>query len=458
MFRNKKMSLSLFSSFALVSACCLPVSAVADDAVVASSADQAPKSDALGDDWSVHGQFTYVNQGHPGFTAPYSGANSMTPAARQASTADVTLFLGRRLWQGAEFWINPEIDQGFGLSNTLGMAGYPSGEAYKVGQNSPYLRLPRAFIRQVISLNGEAQAVEAGTNQFANNTSANNVVITVGRFSVVDIFDTNTYAHDPRSDFLNWSIIDSGTFDYAADSWGFTNGAAVEWNQGSWTLRGGVFQMSDVPNAKVTGFHPHQHSFVTELERRYQWGDHPGKVKLLAFVNQGDMGAYRDATSLAAVTGTTPDTALVRRQSSNPGVSLNFEQELTHDLGAFARVGVNGGKLEAYEFTEINRSVSGGLSLRGGSWGRADDTVGLGAAVNGMSSSAKAYFAAGGSGILIGDGQLNYAPEKTIEAYYSVAVNKDVKLTFDYQHVTNPAYNHDRGPFPIYAVRLHAEL
>ncbi|MGS0741016.1 carbohydrate porin [Glaciimonas sp. GG7] len=416
------------------------------------------KSDVLDDDWSVHGQFTYVNQGHPRLTAPYSGPNSMTPAAQQASTADATLFLGRRLWSGAQFWLNPEYDQGYGLSNTLGMAGFPSGEAYKVGQNVPYLRFPRAFIRQVISLDGEAQTVEASTNQFADNYSANNVVITVGRFSVVDIFDTNAYAHDPRSNFLNWSIIEAGTFDYAADSWGFTNGATVEWNQDSWTLRGGVFQMSDVPNAKVAGFHPHQHSYVTELERRYQWSDHPGKVKLMAFLNQGDMGTYSDATNLAAATGSAPNTALVRRQNSNPGVSLNVEQELTHDLGAFLRMGVNGGKQEAYEFSDIHRTVSGGLSLRGGSWGRAADTVGLGAAINGLSSSAKAYFAAGGNGILIGDGQLHYGCEKIVEAYYSVAVSKDVKLTFDYQHVTNPAYNRDRGPFPIYSLRMHAEL
>ena len=453
-----KISFSLFFVFASLSVASYSLPAVADDVLATNSADPAPLSEALGDDWSAQAQFTYVNQGHPSFNAPYSGTNSMTSAAQQASTADATLFLGRRLWQGAQLWINAEYDQGYGLSNTLGMAGFASAEAYKIGQNAPYLRLPRAFIRQVIALDGEAQTIQADTNQFAGSTSANNVVITVGRFSVVDIFDTNTYAHDPRSDFLNWSIVDAGTFDYAADSWGFTNGGALEWNQDRWTLRGAMFQLSALPNAQVTGFHPHQHSFVTELERRVQWGDHPGKVKLLAFVNQGDMGAYSDATNMAATTGTTPDAALVRRQSSNPGVSLNIEQELTQDLGVFARAGINGGKQAAYEFTDINRSVSGGLSLRGGSWGRADDTVGLGAAVNGLSASAKAYFAAGGNGLLIGDGQLNYAPEKIIEAYYSIAITKSVKLTFDYQHVNNPAYNHDRGPFPIYAVRLHAQL
>lgn len=416
------------------------------------------QSKSWADDWSISSQVTYVNQWHPDFKAPYSGPNSMDPAASNTNTTDITLFLGRRLWQGAELWLNPEIDQGFGLSNTVGMAGYPSGEAYKIGENRPYLRLPRAFIRHVISLDDQRQDVEAGSNQLAGSYSPNNLTLTIGKFSVVDIFDNNTYAHDARSDFLNWSIIDSGTFDYAADSWGFTNGIAAEWNQNDWTLRGGAFQMSAVPNQKVTGFHFHQHSFVTELEHRHQWAGHPGKIKILAFVNRGDMGGYRDALQLAQATNATPETALVRRNSSNPGLTLNFEQELAEDLGVFARTGINSGKKEAYEFTDINRSVSGGLSLQGKRWGRPDDKLGLAGAINALSSDAKAYFSAGGIGILIGDGRLNYGTEKIIEAYYSAALSKHLKLTLDYQHVNNPAYNRDRGPFSIYAVRLHAEL
>ena len=154
-----------------------------------------------------------------------------------------------RLWQGAELWVNPEIDQGFGLANTLGVAGFPSGEAYKVGQTYPYARLPRTFIRQTIDLGGETQKVDAGANQFAGSETANRLVITVGKFAVTDIFDTNKYAHDPRNDFMNWALVDTGTFDYAADSWGYTYGAAVEWYQGSWTLRGGVFDLSIIPNS-----------------------------------------------------------------------------------------------------------------------------------------------------------------------------------------------------------------
>ena len=423
------------------------------------NADTRPAAgDGQSSPWSLGAQLTYVNQWHPDFHAPYSGANSMDSSARNTNTTDITLFLGRRLWKGAEFWINPEIDQGFGLSNTVGMAGFPSGEAYKVGENRPYLRLPRAFVRHVIELGGDSKETADGVNQFANHYSTNNVTITIGHFSVTDIFDNNSYAHDARNDFLNWSIIDAGTFDYAADSWGFTNGAAVEWNQNDWTLRGGFFQMSAVPNQKVTGLHLEQNSIVAELEHRHDWNGHPGKIRVPGFVNRADMGDYRDAAQLGQQTGATPDTALVRHRAANPGLSLNLEQEMTDDIGVFARIGVNGGKKEAYEFTDINRTVSGGLSMNGRRWGREQDRFGLAAAVNVLSPEAKAYFAADGMGVLVGDGQLNYGSERIVEAFYSAALTRQVHLTVDIQHVTNPAYNRDRGPFPVYGVRLHAEL
>ncbi len=196
---------------------------------------------------NFHGQTTFTWQGYPAFRSPYQGTNSLPASGQGRETWDATLYAGVRLWQGAELWVNPEIDQGFGLGNTLGIAGYPSGEAYKVGFAYPYTRLQRAFIRQTINLGGDDQKVDAGINQFAESQTADRLVITVGKFSVADVFDTNKYAHDPRNDFLNWAIIDTGTFDYAAEPWGYTLGAAAEWYQGDWTLRGGLVRSVDSP-------------------------------------------------------------------------------------------------------------------------------------------------------------------------------------------------------------------
>ena len=408
--------------------------------------------------WAVHGQFTTITQKHSRFASPYSGQNSLSANGRNEETTDLTLFAGARLWRGAELWLNPEIDQGYGFDNTVGIAGFPNGGAYKVGANLPYLRIPRAFIRQVMPLGDAEELRQAAANQLAGSQSVDNLTLTLGKFAVVDVFDTNRYAHDPRADFLNWSVIEGGAFDYAADSWGYTLGAAAEWTQDWWTLRGGVFRLSAVPNGKVVGFDFRQNSVILEAEQRHQWQGHPGKVKLLAFVNRGDMASYADAVRLGLATLITPDVALVRRFSSRPGFVLNAEQELTSAIGAFARLSSNRGDKETFEFADINQSVSAGLSIQGDAWGRHDDTLGIAAAVNRISGAAQAYFAAGGLGVLVGDGRLNYAPEQLMETYDSWRGSPYTTVTLDYQHVDHPAYNQDRGPVSIYGVRLHAEF
>lgn len=433
----------------------LPALALAD-ATAEAVADQAVADSSKA--WGVYGQITNVTQWHPAFNAPYSGGNSMDPRARNAETTDLTLYAGFRPWQGAEVWINPEYDQGFGLSNTLGVAGFPSGEAYKVGANTPYLRLPRLFLRQTINLGGGEEKIDAAANQLAGRRASDNVIITLGKFSVVDVFDNNAYAHDPRGDFFNWSVVDGGAFDYAADSWGFTLGGAVEWSHDWWTLRGGLFALSTEPNGKKIDTRFKQHSFVTEFEVRHNWFSRPGKIKLLAFNNRGNMASYRDAVAQAGQNVGTPDVAAVRHMQNRAGMVLNLEQEWSPSLGFFARASANDGGKEAFEFTEINRSVSLGLALKGDSWGRHDDTFGLAAVVNHLSGSARDYFAAGGMGILIGDGRLNYAPEKIAEIYYGLRAAKQLTLTLDYQHVVNPGYNHDRGPIPLVGLRLHGEF
>jgi high affinity Mn2+ porin len=431
--------------------CAAPLTAVWSAPVEDGDADVA-------ENWAFHGQATHVTQSHPGFHAPYSGPNSLDPRGRTEETTDITLAAGGRLWAGAELWINPEIDQGRGLSNTLGVAGFPSGEAYKVGANAPYLRLPRFFLRQVIALGGGNTHIEGQANQLAGTRSADNVTLTIGKFAVTDIFDTNAYAHDPRGDFLNWSVIDAGAFDYAADAWGFTYGLAAEWTRGWWTARSGLFQLSPVPNGKVTRVDFSQYMAVLEFEGRYTWRGQPGKAKLLTYVNRARMGSYRDALQLATPSGAAPDVALVRRKQSRPGLALNIEQALAGNLGAFVRASANDGSKEAYEFTEINRSLSAGLALKGSRWGRPSDMLGIAAVANGLSADARAYFAAGGLGILIGDGQLNYATEKILETYYALQLNPHLNATLDYQYIDHPAYNRDRGPVSVFSVRLHAEF
>jgi high affinity Mn2+ porin len=409
------------------------------------------------EEWSLHGQMTGVVQYHPSFRSPYQGANSLDPGNSGRETVDLTVYAGVRLWAGAQLFANPEVDQGFGLSDTLGVAGFPSGEDYKVGASDPYFRLPRLFVRQIFALGQSVEQVGPGANQLAGPQPVDSVVLTCGKFSVVDVFDTNRYAHDPRADFLNWAVIEAGAFDYAADAWGYSYGAAVEWNQSSWTARFGGFALSRLPNSRELDRSFGQFALIGELEHRHAWREHPGKLKLLAFVNQGRMGRYDDAVALSRATGAIPDVAHVRQTLSRPGLALNLEQELGADLGMFARVSFNDGSKEAFEFTEINRSASAGVSLNGDRWSRPEDTVGLAVAVNGLSTAAREYFAGGGLGILIGDGALRYGSEKIAETYYALRIVPHWTVTANFQYIDHPAYNRDRGPVSVLGARLHIE-
>ena len=408
------------------------------------------------DRFAFHGQATFLGQYDPPFRAPYSGPNSLTPNTVR-ETADVTLYAGVRLWKDAEAWINPEIDQGFGLSGTLGVAGFTSGEAYKVGADFPYTRLHRAFVRQTIDLGGEVQKVDAGLNQFSGSQTSDRLVLTVGKFSVGDIFDTNKYAHDPRADFMNWSIIDTGTFDYAADAWAYTVGAAAEWYQGLWTLRAGLFDLSTAPNATTLDSHFGQFQSIGEIERRYVIWDQPGKVAVTGFLTRGRMGSFEDAIQLAALTGGPANIAAVRQYQSRAGIGMNLEQQLMPNVGFFARAGIANGNIEPYEFTDIDRTIAAGLSISGKKWGRDDDTFGIAGVVNGITKVHQAFLNAGGLGILVGDGQLpNPGTEKILETYYSFPVLWS-KFTLDYQLVVNPAYNRDRGPVSVFGFRVHTQ-
>jgi high affinity Mn2+ porin len=406
--------------------------------------------------WSLHGQLTSVTQRHGQFRSPYEGANSLRSVEGSKTTQDATLFLGLRPWTGGELYLNPELDRGLGLSDTLGAAGFPSGAAYKVGHHSAYGRLQRAFLRQVLALGdapGQPQA--AGANQLAGPRPADKLTLTLGKFSAVDVFDGNAYAHDPRADFLNWSVIDAGAFDYAADAWGYTLGAAAELARGEWTGRLGLFALSREPNSTHLDRSFGQHQWVAEVEHRHRLGERPGVLRLLAFASRARMGSYDDAVAA----GTPADASAVRGMRGKQGWSVNLEQELTADLGGFARFSRNDGRTEAFDFTDINRSLSAGLSMSGAAWGQAGHRLGLALALNSLSTPARRYFAAGGLGILVGDGRLDrYGSERIAEVFYALPLVTGVTLTLDLQRLHNPGYNTERGPVSVVGARLHAEM
>jgi len=257
-------------------------------------------------------------------------------------------------------------------------------------------------------------------------------------------------------------VINAGSFDYAGDGWGYSYGAAAEWYTGRWTVRAGIFDLSNAPAGSLSptayALDPtfQQFQLVGEIEERHELWGQPGKIKLTGFLSRGRAGTYDAAIALANATGQAADTTAVRGYTSRPGVSVNFEQQITETFGVFARAGFADGQVEPWDFTDIDRTVEIGASLSGKSWGRPDDTIGVAGVVNGISAAHAAFFNAGGLGVLIGDGRLpTPRTEKILEAYYSYAVTASTRLTFDYQFIADPAYNADRGPVNVFSGRVH---
>jgi high affinity Mn2+ porin len=403
--------------------------------------------------WNWHAQNTDIVQYHPGITAPYAGRNSLSSANEVKETVSLDLIFGLRVWSGAEFHVDGMMWQGFGLSDTLGIDGFPNGEAFRLGTEVPNVNFPRVFIRQTIGLGGEQEIIEDDQLQLAGKRDISRVTLTVGRMSAKDIFDNNTYANDSRSQFMSWAFMANQAWDYPGDSLGYISGLAAELNQPKWAVRYGFFQMPRTSNGTALDDHfLDAWGMVTEFERRYTLGTHPGTVRLLAFLNHAHMGSYQAAVESPLRPA---DVEATRDYRYKYGFGLNIEQEIAKNIGVFSRIGWSDGNNEAWVFSDVDRSATLGISIKGESWHRPNDTVGLAGALNGLSKVHQGFFAAGGLGILAGDGALTYGLEQILETYYDFQLWKTVHVTLDYQFVNHPAFNRDRGPVSVFGARLH---
>jgi high affinity Mn2+ porin len=405
--------------------------------------------------WNIHMQATYVGDWHSSFPAQYSGPESLDNHSATAETVSADLFLGARLWQGAEFHVDGLYWQGFGFNHTLGIEAFPSAEAYKIGSRTGNVAPARVFIRQTIGLGGDQEPVADDALHLAGQQDISRLTLTVGEISVLDIFDQNSYAGDPTTQFLNWALVGNEAWDYPANSLGYITGFAAELNQPNWTARYGFFQMPTVQNGvAINQQYLQSWGMVTEFERRFVIHNHPGAARLLGFLNRVDSGTYADALDSPVRPAVVP----TRSYCLNYGFGLNTEYELVKGVGAFSRLGWNAGQTPDWAYADVQKSGSAGLSINGNFWHRPNDTVGLAGVVNGISRVQQQFFADGGLGILADDGRLSYALEKTLETYYNLQAWKSIHVSADYQYVADPAYNAARGPVSIVSLRLHWEF
>jgi high affinity Mn2+ porin len=419
---------------------------------------------SIRDNFSVHAQTTVIGQADAPFPSAYSGANSLNQYGELRNTFSVTGFFGfKDPYEGTEFYYNPEPFQGYGLSNTHGIAAFTNIEAQKAGYNFPHYNTARLFLRHVFGLGGEQEDIEDGPNQVAGKQDISRLTFTFGKLAIGDIFDNNTYSHDGRVGFMNWALVDAGAFNYSADQQGYTYGSVLDLNQKDWAIRAGYFLVPDVYNGENFDMRIGQRGqSIVELQHNFSLFGMDGIVRFLGFENQFYAGSYNATLSSPyfgnpALDANAPDIAGTRKTRSQFGFVGNAELAVTKDLGLFARISWWNGQSEII-YTDIDSSISAGAVLTGTSWGRPKDKIGLAAAVNGLSDSYQNFLRAGGLGVNIGDGALNYRPESVVETYYSYSITDSTSLSLDYQFVANPGYNYMRGPVSVGSVRLHIAL
>jgi len=317
----------------------------------------------------------------------------------------------------------------------------------------------------MLPLSAETAPVSRAQDQIAGTEAVRRLELKVGRLSVSDDFDHNSFANAARTQFLTTSLWNDSAWDFAANTRGYTDGFVVAYVSPDWSLRYGMYRMPLSANGQT--LETLRRARGENLELTLSPPALGTIVRLLAYRNTANMGDYAEALAAAAAAGAVPDIAATDSQGRHKtGFGVNAEQPLADDgnTGLLLRLGRQDARTEDFAFTEVDRQASAGGQLSGIHWARGEDRLGAGVAVEGLSDVHRAYLAAGGSGFLLGDGRLDYAHEEILETYYRAqwsfttgGVALRAQLTPDFQYVRNPGFNQDRGPVRFFALRLHLE-
>jgi hypothetical protein len=432
--------------------------------------------------WNAYGQFTAINSVKLGFHAPYTNVggstNSLLTDLEDSFTLTASIYAGFKLWRGAEVYISPEAVSEKPLSGLHGLGGVIQNfELQKGGTPTPVFYLARFYFQQTIELGGEREQVVSNPLQLGKKLANNHITFTVGRFSVLDFLDKNTYSGDLRRQLFDMAFMTYAPYDFPADTRGYTVGAGIELYLGNWAVRFMRAAPPKQPNQSELDLHFWKvYGDALELEHDHEIGGYHGAVRILAFHNHEVMGRFDDAvdtfeadpTMNASTCGdlfhydstnpNAPDLCFVRKPNDKIGVGVNIEQAISPDIGLFLRAMVADGATEVYSFTSTDRAVSLGALALGKRWCRPDDYAGIGFGAGGISQSHATYLKLGGVDGFIGDGKLSPGTETVGEAFYGANLTSSIWLSGDYQFIVHPAFNTDRGPVHIFGMRLHAEF
>jgi high affinity Mn2+ porin len=413
----------------------------------------------------ISGQGNVVFQWHPTFPAQYSGPNSLSAQAQSATTHILTLYTGFEITHTTEVLADLEDATGGGIGGAVGLAGITDLDDVRTVQGIQLSRAPylaRLMLRQIIPLSSERVSAERGPFGLATSLPARRIEFRIGKFDLADFFDNNSGGSDDHLQFLNWTVDNNGVYDYAADTRGYTDGAIVEYDDHSWSLRFAEAMMPKVANGIYLDadlLRAHSENVEADYSRNFL-PHRAGVIRFLSFMNHANMGSYREAINDFLAGETSRPNIIATRQQGRVkyGFGLNFEQDLAEQFGVFGRLGWADGRNESFAYTEVDRALELGVYVKGKVWRRTNDRAGGAVSINGLSNDHARYLALGGLGFLLGDGALTYSPEKIVEAYYTVHMWRGLFASVDLQHINDPGYNQARGPVIVPGLRLHVDF
>lgn len=407
---------------------------------------------------SLHFQTTYIYQYKPPFHSPYESTNSLTGAGEHQNSLTATLFSGLRLWKGAAIFVNPELAGGSALSGAYGMGGSTNGETFRVGNPAPTLYLARAYFTYEIPLNTKTIYRESDANIVPGSYTSDYIRFYIGKYSLGDLFDNNQISNSPRTQFLNWSLMNTGAWDYAADVRGYTYSVTTEVQRHNTNYKLSIASLPKTANgSELNTDFTESYAINASITQSMSIFGHSSTIGFVGFRNCAAMGNYKDAVQMAV---DTPDIIATRKAyRSKYGFTVNGDMEITKQMSAFLRAGWNDGKNETWAFTEIDNTIALGVTFNGQYWRRLNDVLGIAVVSNGLSKSHEKYLEDGGYGFVLGDGKLDYQRETITEVYYHLKPS-DLPLWFtaDYQLALNPGYNHNRGPVNVFSFRVHVAI
>lgn len=471
--------------------CCACVPALAQNEPPAPPSDEQPslmkiladegRHDIENERWNAYGQFTYISSWKPGFPALYTNLNgtpnSLLPNFEWGFTGTATLYLGLRLWRGAEAYFVPEVISEQPFSQLHGLGGAVQNfELQKGGDQTPTVYVSRAYLRQTFGLGGHRVVAESGPLQLGTTYDSRRVVLVAGNFSILDFFDKNAFEIDPRQGFLSLGFMTYAAWDFASNARGYSYGAVAELYWDDWAARYGRITPPKNPNQLPVDFRLGKfYGDQMELEHHHAIRGKEGMLRLLAYRNYENIARFSDAVAAfladpqknattcsgfnyGSPNAGAPDLCWARQPNAKLGIGVFGEQYMAHDIGIFSRAMYSDGKTEVDAYTSTDRSATFGVLAKGTSWSRPKDVAGAGVNLGWISKSHANYLRLGGIDGFIGDGFIRPGAETTLDMFYSVYLRRPFWFTGDFQHVVNPAFNTDRGPVNIFSVRIHGEF